>query len=344
MSGRATIGTYTGDGVNGRAITGVGFAPEAVIVNHQGSSFGFFYFRNASMTGNGMSSKGTTTAFMIQSLDSDGFTVGATGTESANQNTFGFDWIAFADTSKTDFDYGTYTGNGASPRNIAVAFTPTVVLCGYKTSGLVHWNDQYTDTTKSMYWGSGNPPTWGNEITGNGVNLFTVGANQNVNGTEFFWIAFKRTAGSDFFDNGTYTGNATDDRNIQLTASNRFQPKLVHIFGQESLIGSDSAWHHDSFSTGDSTQELRSGAPTTAANMVQQKNSDGFQIGTHDNVNFNNEKYYYEAWGAGLQITLATLPEPSDFSFSMGLPFSPYQRYKSVRQASLLVNNLGLGT
>lgn len=95
-SGGIKSGTYTGTGTDNRSITGIGFTPEAVLC----SSFWGDYspaFRGAETGDLCLHLKDTAQADIIQSLDSDGFTVGTLW----NVDTATHYYTAFATYSET---------------------------------------------------------------------------------------------------------------------------------------------------------------------------------------------------------------------------------------------------
>ena len=91
---RVASGSYTGTGVDNRAITGVGFQPDVVIVKSDDNS-GVAEIRTSTMAGDNtkpMTGNTALTANLIQSLTSDGFTL---GTDNAvNRNNRAYDWVA----------------------------------------------------------------------------------------------------------------------------------------------------------------------------------------------------------------------------------------------------------
>lgn len=83
LAGQIVQNNYTGTGVDGESITGVGFRPDFLFIKRRGaSSIGF---RTSSMKGDvsGTLSNGALTTNIIQDLEADGFDLGTT----ANVNT-----------------------------------------------------------------------------------------------------------------------------------------------------------------------------------------------------------------------------------------------------------------
>lgn len=119
-------GTFTGNGVDDRVFTGLGFRPEAIIIKASNTSVAVL--RTASMSGD--SSKrfnGTAEAAnLVQSLDADGFTLG-NGAE-VNASSVTYEWIAF-DEASGYLKVGTYAGNGVNNRALTgVGFSPEAVM------------------------------------------------------------------------------------------------------------------------------------------------------------------------------------------------------------------------
>lgn len=96
-AGYSAMGTFTGNVTDNRAITGVGFQPEVVIMK-AASGAQAPVFRTSAHSGDDTSIWITTTANAadrIQSLDSDGFTVGADNQVNRSATTMG--WYALRD-------------------------------------------------------------------------------------------------------------------------------------------------------------------------------------------------------------------------------------------------------
>jgi len=126
------VGTYTGNGLDDRSITGVGFNPTGVWVWGEGARC--TTMRHESSSGDTSHRFfGSTFADQIQSVITDGFTVG-TRTE-VNADTVVYYYVAWLDNAGK-FVQGTYTGNGADNRSITgVGFKPSFVLVLDSTNG-----------------------------------------------------------------------------------------------------------------------------------------------------------------------------------------------------------------
>src|SRR3990167_6850113 len=89
-------GTYTGNAVDDRDITGIGFQPDVVIVKNRGTT-DHAILRTSSFSGDSSAPLGalSPTTNMIQGIVSDGFRVGTNARVNADTNTY--DWLAFKD-------------------------------------------------------------------------------------------------------------------------------------------------------------------------------------------------------------------------------------------------------
>src|SRR6185503_15621644 len=110
-------GSYTGNALDNRAITGLGFTPDVVIIKVRNDNK-VGVIRTSTMTGDATKELTGATALVaneIQSLDSDGFTIGTADTVNKATNTY--DWIAFK-SSPGFLTVGTYNGDGTAGRTI----------------------------------------------------------------------------------------------------------------------------------------------------------------------------------------------------------------------------------
>src|SRR5438093_4859999 len=108
-------GSYTGNAVANRAITGVGFQPDAVLIKANTNQLAVM--RTASMTGDATKELAAGTALQtnrIPSFNADGFTVGTHA--QVNGNGVTYFWMAFRDTGGGDLKVASYTGNGVDNR------------------------------------------------------------------------------------------------------------------------------------------------------------------------------------------------------------------------------------
>ncbi len=96
-----SVGTYDGDGSDDRSITGVGFSPNALIIKRGGTASGnganSSVIRTNTMIGDlaGVFSNSALAANYIQSLITDGFTVGTNAVSNENAAPLAYHYYAF---------------------------------------------------------------------------------------------------------------------------------------------------------------------------------------------------------------------------------------------------------
>jgi hypothetical protein len=280
------LGSYTGDGTDNRQITGIGFQPDLVIMRARDSGQ-YAVWRSSTMSGDKTAYFAQAAALFanaIQSLDSDGFTVGTHAT--VNSNGVTYDWQAFKDNGVPDFKVGTFTGDGTDNRDItALGFDPDFVTI--KRDGLWYGRWRTSSNSGDQAVSFTDDGDQSNEIQAFVTDGFQVGTGQNANGAPYHWFAFKAVAGASGY--GSYAGNNADDRSINGVG---FQPDLVWVKGNSSLARGAS---RPSSIAGDTTVFFTSAA--AAANHVQALESDGFQVGTSQNA--SGYTYRWFAWKSG---------------------------------------------
>ena len=280
------VGSYSGDGLDNRAISGVGFRPDLVIIKARDSAQKAVW-RSSTMSGDKtvfFTDAAAVFADAIQSLEADGFTLGTHA--SVNSNGATYDWQAFADSGAGDFCVGYYTGDGTDNRNITgLGFDPDFVCVKRQSYGWYsRWRTSSNSGDQAMSFDS--EADLSNEIQGFVTDGFQVGTNQNANGAIYYYWACKAVAGQAAY--GSYTGNGADDRDITGVG---FQPDLVWVKRASSLT---AGVMRPSSVAGDSTEFFNTSA--AAADHVQTLQSDGFQVGTLENA--SGSAYRWFAWKA----------------------------------------------
>lgn len=273
-------GSYTGNGVDNRNITGIGFQPDIVIIKYDGNTDAII--RTANMPADRakrITDGSLLGADWIQQFLADGFQVGTLS--HVNQSGRVYQWIAMK--AGVNVTYGSYTGNGVDNRNITgVGFQPDWLMTmgngqeDIYRPGPLGGDASYTSIgTNSLT----------NRIQGWLADGFQLGsdANVNENARTYYWIAFD--AGSKV-KTGTYTGNGADSRNITGLG---ITPAFAWI---KRLDTTQSPWRTN-IVAGD--RSLFWGATGPGANSIQSLLADGFQVGTDAGVNHNGQTYYYIA-------------------------------------------------
>lgn len=280
-------GSYTGNGVNPRAITGIGFKPDLVIIKNQSSSgalvFGssFFpryisYFIASSFSTNG-----------ILSYDADGFTVD--GSNAVNGFVYGYDYVAIKGIDSANFRVGLYTGDGLDNRQITgLGFQPDGVIVksiGSTGAGAIFRTSAMTGDSSSSITAEADGSNRIQQFLADG---FEIGSDYrlNVNSFTHIFIAFKNETGK--FNVGTYMGDGADNRNITGVG---FKPNWMFTKAVTALEATQS----NNTYAGDLSAKFS--ATIYGANMIQSLSSDGFQVGTDDTANKSAVAYYYVCFG-----------------------------------------------
>jgi len=281
---RLATGTYTGNGIDNRAITGVGFQPDVVMVKISTATSGVI--RTSTMAGDAskpLTLLGALQPNMAQSLDADGFTVGTDTRVNGSGSTYY--WVAMK--AGAELKLGTYVGNGADNRSITgVGFQPDWVMTLGAGDDSVFRPGTAAGDASFLF--DGTSPLV-DHIQALQADGFEVGTNPKVNevGTTFHYVAWDVSAN---VKQTTYTGNGADNRSITGVG---FQPLMVWV-KRDSL--NQSTWRSAS-TVGDLSHHW--GATASAADRVQSLEVDGFQVGTSPLVNSSAGIYHYIAFRDG---------------------------------------------
>jgi hypothetical protein len=281
---RVASGSYTGNNVNARAITGVGFQPDVVIVKSD-DNLGVAEIRTSTMTGDNtkpMSGATGLTANLIQSLDSDGFSLG--NNNAVNRNGRAYHWVAMKSYTG-HMSLGTYTGNGTSQSITGLGFSPeyAIVLPAAAQTAV----QRTSVMSRTFTFGADTGITTG--ITSALSDGFSVGnsATVNSNGATYHYIAWNQDV--DEMKTTSYTGTGSSH---SITGVG-FQPDFVMVHADDTTTARAGAMRSSSL-TGTASQ-LFTATPneTTGITALQ---SDGFQVGTSTTVNNNTTTYDYVAF------------------------------------------------
>lgn len=305
-------GSYVSNG-SGRTISTVGFRPDLVIIKSN-SAVNSAVFTTSSMAPDSTAflSVNTSPAIFtggISSLTSTGFTVGTNTT--VNSAGVTYYWTAFGNSGSTNFKVGAYTGIGADNRPITgLSFRPDLVVIKGNTGQVGVLRTSSMATNSAAFFAATADNTT-NVIKAIETDGFQIGTNAQVNtaAVPYFYFAFKSTA--DQFKVGTYTGDATDNRNITGVG---FNPGLVWIKREAANL----AVHRNSSISGDEAQYFTAAADPT--DRIQALQNDGFQIGANVEVN-TTLVYRYAAWASAPASKVAFSVQPS--TTEAGVTMSP---------------------
>ena len=291
-------GYYVGDGADNRAITGVGFQPQLIIIKDDtgNGSLGALW-KSSSMSGETTAHTADANADIasdaIQSLDSDGFTLGTNA--DVNAANVRFTWIAFRGsdcTSSGTFCVGSYSGDGASTHALtSVGFSPNLVVVkgSGATSGAYMTSSMPSNDAQSF--SSANEVTDGSVFKTLDSTGFTVGNATRVNtsATNYWFFAFKTA--SNAFSVGTFTGDGTDNRTITAPG---YRPNYVWLKNANATTPIRTEFNVTE-SYGD-----YSGAFTDTNNTIGEIKSldaTGFTVGTAASANESGKTLYWVAFG-----------------------------------------------
>lgn len=285
-------GYYIGDGTSSHAITGLGFAPDFVLVKAD-TTAGVAAFKTrimpAANTAFVTAAADNTASLLV--LDSDGFTLGSNA--SVNSANVRYTWIAFAgsDCSSTgSFCVGQYTGTGSTTRALNTGFQPNFVMIKRTTAVAAHFHTSSQPDNETLYMMNTLRDTTGNFMKSFNAAGFTVGATDNAAAGVYNYIAFKNTA--NVFAEGTYNGDGADNRDIEGVG---FQPDAVLVKNATNATTTNVIPALNTLSSyGDYTTLLIAAA--NVVNYVQSLISDGFQVGTNVTVNGAGDTYYWLAF------------------------------------------------
>lgn len=308
-------GYYIGNATDNRAITGLGFSPDLVLLkdNTTAGADGILW-KTTSMAGDSAALLGEAEANIannIQSLDADGFTIGS-DTDVNSSNVLHY-WVAFDGsdcTASGTFCVGSYSGNGTS-QSLNIGFQPDMVIVKRSGASLGVWKSSAMTGTNTNYFSATTQDTGGQMIQSLDATGFTVGNNATVNTSSntYWYVAFKQV--SNFMDVGTYTGNGTDNRNITSTddAGLTFQPDFVFVKSTHVTTPTTAVFNNTE-SYGD--RSFLSTDAASAANHIQDlRAAGGFEVGSSTSVNGSGNTLYYAAFAG------ADLKPPGTGTFDM---------------------------
>ena len=300
-------GTYGGNGVDNRTITGIGFQPDVVIVKAATNQVGVM--RTSTMTGDlakPLVGAASLAANLIQSLDSDGFSIGTDNKVNSGGTTYY--WTAFKAGAET-LKVGSYTGNGTSQSLTGFGFSPEYVAV-MSAAGRDAVN-RFAGMTNTFDFEDDKGAA--DRITSLDADGFSVGANDRANrsGEVYHYVAFNEVAGA--IDTGTYTGNATDNRDVTGVG---FKPDYLIVRANDTA-NSRKQNHKPLAQLGGKASFFRSEAEYLTG--IKALQTEGFKLGTDGSVNASGVTYHYlalnhTAGGCPLSGT-QTLPA-SDDSFT----------------------------
>jgi hypothetical protein len=301
-------GYYVGNGRN-QAITGLGFSPEFVIIKSDTANTAAVFKTTAMPTTNMAYFSATVDNRDIRlTLDADGFTVsesdqfkldndGFTLRNSANINIANvrYTWVAFTgsdcESATSTFCVGTYTGNAAATQNITTGFQPDFVMVKRDTAVGAHYKTTALGSNTETLWLSATVKSASGYINSLNATGFTVGTTDNAGGGTFYYVAFKESA--NFFKQGSYTGNTTDNTVISGVG---FAPDFVIVKNGTNATAASTAPVMNQIESYGNSSSYIGAATANIVNYIKGLETDGFKLGTAVQINTASNTYYYLAF------------------------------------------------
>jgi ribulose bisphosphate carboxylase small subunit len=282
--------TYTGNG-SGTQSFSLTFTPKVVIIWGPAQSSGTTFspcFKTDAHPSNDSSRFLAVSNFTngILTFSGDSFVVGGTATNGLNISSKVYYVLVLGG---TDCVTGSYTGNGSDNRNITgLGINPDLVFTKRDGNSLAVQKTTSTGKTTDTSGPVNNVTYAANQIQQLISDGFQVGTDNTVNRNSdtYYYFAVTLSGNTSIFNEGTYTGNSTDDRDITGIG---FTPSLVFIKGDIT--------EHSRIRTFESTDTAASwSSVNTTGNTIQATLSDGFQVGTSAAVNAGTSSYFWFAF------------------------------------------------
>ena len=323
---------YNGTG-SSQSITGVGFQPDWLWQKHRSGSQDSRIFDavrgGSKVIYSSLTNGETTDAQLITSFDSDGFTMGSSGTNVNDSGTTNVAWNWKANgqgSSNTDgtinstytsanttsgFSIVQYTGTGsAATVGHGLGAVPKMILVK-KTSGSESWgvyhegigntkflqlNTNGTEGTSSGFWNNTTPTS----------SVFSIKSDGGTNASGQTYIAYVFTEKTGFSKFGKYTGYENTDGPFTYCG---FKPGFIMI----KRVDSAASWViFDSKRLGYNVANYQLYANSSTSygnNVLIDILSNGFKCKTtHADVNSNNSPYIYMAFAEAPLVGSNNIP------------------------------------
>ncbi len=303
-------GYYVGTGAAGKVVSGVGFQADLIIIKGRSgtnAATSETVFRSTGMAATNAAYFGASADTTVTAItpNSDGFVLGLNNAVNAVNMVYA--WTAFTGsdcTSTGNFCVGTYTGVGGGARTITTGFQPSLVIVKRSNGIGGHFRTASMPANQSSYFNTTANDTSGALISSLSSTGFSVGSTDNTNTGIYYYIAFKTTAGA--FTEGTYTGNATDNRD---TTGLGFTPNLVMAKNSSSAIAANRNSVMSSTEYGGDSSNFVGDVAATFVDFpdyIQKLDTGSFQVGASPGVNETGATIYWFAFGGAPTLSGAS--------------------------------------
>ncbi len=325
---------YTGNGST-QSITGVGFEPDWVWIKNRVNTTDHLLFdvvRNAPnfIKSNSNSAEVTGLTSVLNSFDTDGFTVGNDGGINSNNDTYAsWNWLAdnTSGSSNTDgtitstvsanttsgFSVVSYTGTGSNATvGHGLGVAPKMIITKVRSASGNNWSTYHSSLgAGNVIWlnltnSSSSDSTFWNNTTPTS-SVFSIGTQGDTNRSSETIIAYCFAEKKGYSKFGSYTGNGNADGTFVYTG---FSPSFVMF--KNATTGSTN-WHivdnkRDTFNIVDKLllpNESGSEITQSALDLT----SNGFKIRvTNGFVNTSGDNYIYMAFAENPLVGTNNIP------------------------------------
>lgn len=312
-----SVGSYTGNGTDARPITGIGFQPDLVILmpndaNRSSWRSATFPDADASAFGSDFNLSNT-----IEALNADGFTVGKDAR--GNKSGASFYYAAFK-SSASCMKVGTYSGTGVAKTISGVGFRPEFMFIKSGGDNAACMKTRVMPDISSIEFNTSRIDD--GRLSGLNDDGFAVGTQGQVNQNNrtYHYVAFRDcdpVVPVKCIATGSYTGNGADNREITGLG---FSPAVVMV---KVVNGSNEAQIRTStMANGYSRQMV--GASPQYTNRIKSFTSDGFVVGTNNDVNASGKTYIWTAYDVSGVLEVGTyIGDGTDNRPIAGVGFNP---------------------
>jgi predicted Zn-dependent protease with MMP-like domain len=304
IPGKLAVGQFTGNGIDDRNITGLGFQPDVVLVKQNSANAAVYTITESWGDYSHLATATINSVNHIQALLPNGFQVG----NSANANASGVisHYVGFggapdpAPAGSFTMQRGSYEGTGFA-QTIDISFAPDLVFIKGDTNQAGVWTTSNVNNLTQYF--AAATAGFANGITSLQESGFSIGthATVNANGITYQWVAFgnattpAKGAGAADFLIGSYTGNGIAGRKISNLG---FAPDMVTVV--RATAATAPVWRAASPVMADNTSAyFGATADITDGTAIQTLDADGFTVGAGATNNTAGSLYIFFAFKSG---------------------------------------------